>query len=204
VTRRPSTHRLSARRRSATHGPRTVLGTFASLAALTLPSAAAADKAVSIGDSGYLPRVVTVKQGEAVTWTNDGKRDHTVTSDTGKTMASDVLEPGDVFATLFTKRGTFRYHSTIGPDRMTGSVIVVAGPKTTSTSTSPTPPTGTLPEGFTPNPGNGSTTVSTTTADQGSTTDWPIVGLLIALALAVAATVIIIAVGRRRHGRGDT
>jgi plastocyanin len=62
------------------------LAAVGALAALALPAAAAADTSLSISDSGCKPAVVTVKQGEVVTWTNAGKRDHTVTSDTGMTM----------------------------------------------------------------------------------------------------------------------
>ena len=71
---------MATPRRIATRGPRCVLGAIVALgalAALALPAAAAADTSVSISDSGYTPAVVTIEQGEVVTWTNAGKRDHT-------------------------------------------------------------------------------------------------------------------------------
>jgi hypothetical protein len=67
-------------------GPLGVIAALGALAALALPAAAAADTSVAISDSAYKPAMVTIEQGEVVTWTNDGKRDHTVTSGTGTTM----------------------------------------------------------------------------------------------------------------------
>jgi plastocyanin len=154
--------------------PRGTAATIGLLAALALPAAAAADTSVSISDSGYAPATVTIKQGEVVTWTNKGTRRHTVTSDTGTTMASDPLGPGDSFATIFVKPGTFRYHSTVEPDQMQGTVVVKAAPLPTATG--PTPPTGTVPEGFKPGPGI--TTPETTAANGGTSDGWLVAGIV--------------------------
>ena len=130
---------------------------------LVVPAAAFADASATVTASGYSPAVVTVKRGAVVTWTNDDTAAHSVTSDDGATMKSGLLEPGQSFATLFEKAGTFRYRSTVTGDTMRGTVIVKPGPLPTATG--PTPPTGTVPGGFSPKPGAGPTATSTSAAD---------------------------------------
>ena len=191
----PSTTRpRGALRRLAGRGPLAALAVIA----LALPASAAADTAVSITDTAYAPATVTIEQGEVVTWVNDGTKDHTVTSDTGTTMQSDVLGPGDSFATLFTKAGTFGYHSTVASDDMAGTVIVK--PAKVPTATGPTPPTGTVPEGFTPGSGTAQTTTETVSAQDDD--DEPTALLIAGAAAAVAAAVVIaLLLVRRRKGR---
>jgi plastocyanin len=77
VTARPITRRMATPRRLVAPGPLGVLAALGALAALALPAAAAADTSVSISDTGYKPAVVTIEQGDVVTWITDGKGDHT-------------------------------------------------------------------------------------------------------------------------------
>src|SRR3954454_7618476 len=108
------------------YNPKVRAGTYlaVAVAAPVAPTVAAAETSISIIDTANAPATVTVKQGDVVTWVNDGTRDHTVTSDAGTTMQSDALGPGDSFATLFKVAGTFHYHSAVAPDSMRGTVIV--------------------------------------------------------------------------------
>jgi plastocyanin len=107
---------------------------------------AAADKNVSIVDLAYRPNKVTINQGEVVTWKNDGARSHTVTADDGS-FDSGTLSPGDAFANLFEKPGTYAYHCTIHPTRMKG-VVTVKAVAARPISSDVTPPPGTAPPGL--------------------------------------------------------
>ena len=164
--------------------------TLAVLVSLALPAAALADTSVSISDSGYAPASVTVKRGDVVTWVNDGTQQHTVTSDDGTTMQSDVLGPGDSFATLFETAGTFTYRSTVAGDAMSGTVVVEAGPLPPTTG--PTPPTGTVPEGFEPGPGITGTTTDAVTP-QPDESDRPTALLVAGVAAAVVVAAALLA-----------
>jgi len=133
---------------------------------------------------------VTVKRGDVVTWVNDGT-----------TMQSDVLGPGDSFATLFETAGTFTYRSTVAGDAMSGTVVVEAGPLPTTTG--PTPPTGTVPEGFEPGPGITGTTTDAVTP-QPDESDRPTALLVAGVAAAVVVAAALLAawlVRRRRRPR---
>jgi plastocyanin len=119
------------------------------LAGLTSP-ALAANKTAKIVDYAFQPQTITINQHETVTWTNTANRNHTVTSDDGTSFDSGALSHNDVFANLFDTAGTFKYHCSIYPTRMTGTIIVKAVAPTPKSSGSqpPTPPAGTLPPSF--------------------------------------------------------
>jgi plastocyanin len=91
------------------------------------PSGTAAVKpvaadAVTIRNFDFGPRVVTVKRGATIRWTNRDSEAHTVTSDAGA-FSSPVLQPGAGFSFTFAKPGSYRYHCSIHPF-MTGTVVV--------------------------------------------------------------------------------
>ncbi len=121
------------------------------LAAVALPgigtaASAPAGPAVSIIDFGYRPASLTVRQGTAVIWTNDGGVAHTVTANDGS-FDSGPVAPGEAFGNVFGQPGTYAYHCTIHPDRMKGAIVVTAV-AITPAPTGPTPPPGTLPPNF--------------------------------------------------------
>lgn len=155
------------------------------------PAAAANGGKVSITDSGFKPAVVMVKQWQVVTWTNDGKAKHGVASDTGSTLRSGALDPGQAYANLFKQSGTFTYHDSVHPS-LTGRVVVVAAPKPTVTD--PTPPSGKKPKHFKTGSGIPSTSRDTSS---GGGTNWTAIGA--GLGVAVAAAVGLIVLRRRRR-----
>jgi plastocyanin len=110
----------------------------------------AADQAVAITDFAYTPDPVTVSAGTVVTWTNQAGQAHTVTSDSGTTLASGRLGPGDSYGNLFDTPGTYAYHCEIHPTQMKGTIVVTAATASSAPSGSvgPTPPPGTLPPDF--------------------------------------------------------
>jgi plastocyanin len=174
-------------------------------------SALAAGKTAKIVDYAFQPKTITINQHQTVTWTNTANRNHTVTSDDGTSFDSGALSHNDVFANLFDTPGTFKYHCTIHPTRMQGTIIVkaVAATPPPSGSQRPTPPAGTLPPNFktpiptptiepsaspspTPSPLPSGTTDGTST---GSSTPLFLALLLIAVIVAV----VLYAVWRQRR-----
>jgi len=84
---------------------------------------AAKSTKVRIFDFKFTPQELTVKEGAKVTWTNDDKADHTVTSDGGE--FDQVIKPGGDFSYTFKKKGTFKYQDRLNTQAgLKGSVIV--------------------------------------------------------------------------------
>jgi plastocyanin len=71
----------------------------------------------------YEPRVLTVKIGTTVTWTNTGAVVHTVTAADRKTFDSKEIRPKARFSWTFPSAGTFAYICTYHP-WMKGTIVV--------------------------------------------------------------------------------
>ncbi len=85
---------------------------------------------VTITDAGFVPESLTVERGTAVTWTNQGSAQHTVTRprEGGIQVAgpdSPTLRTGDSYRYTYNAVGIFDYHCSIHPT-LTGSVTVTA------------------------------------------------------------------------------
>jgi plastocyanin len=78
-------------------------------------------------NSCYLPSIITIKQGQQVTWSNEDVAFHTVTSglydEPSDLFDSGHLDPEQKFIVSFDERGTFDYFCTLHP-WMAGKVIV--------------------------------------------------------------------------------
>lgn len=86
---------------------------------------------ISITDKGFNPATITIKVGQAVTWTNDGKKQHQIASDPHPTddaladLNDDApLLTGDSFSYVFEEAGTYTYHDELNPLGLNGTVIV--------------------------------------------------------------------------------
>lgn len=86
----------------------------------TSPSTPAGSTPVSIVSGASLltttafsPNPLTVSAGTTVTWTNNDKTTHTVTSNSGAFNGS--VSPNAQFSYTFATAGTFAYHCTIHP-----------------------------------------------------------------------------------------
>lgn len=84
---------------------------------------------VTIQSSGFLPKNITIKTEESVTWVNQDTADHTVNS-TPHPIHTDysslnlgVIKPGESKSLTFPKVGTYKYHNHLNPS-LTGSVTV--------------------------------------------------------------------------------
>ena len=77
----------------------------------------------------YSPNQLTVSPGTTVTWTNNDKLSHTITSgkvsdnDAGSMFDSGLVKSGKTFQFTFANTGTINYFCTVHP-WMTGQVIV--------------------------------------------------------------------------------
>ena len=89
----------------------------AGLILAAVPAAAAAGNRVSLGDDYYNPGLKTVSKGARVTWVNNGRDAHTVTT----AGWSKTLNPGQQYSRVV-RRG-FRYHCAFHSG-MTGRIAV--------------------------------------------------------------------------------
>ena len=94
-------------------------GTPKTTQAATTPEAEGAS--VEIKNFAFEPRTVTIKVGQAVTWTNQDSAAHTVAGDGG--IDSGDLSKGKSYSKTFDTEGAFDYHCSIHP-QMKGQVIV--------------------------------------------------------------------------------
>ena len=88
------------------------------------PATGAGPVAVHISNFTFGPKIVTVKVGQTITWTNDDDIPHTVVA-TDKSFRSKVLDTGQSFSFTFTKPGQVAYFCSLHP-MMTGKVTVAA------------------------------------------------------------------------------
>jgi plastocyanin len=89
---------------------------------------------VSMQGLAFIPKNVTINQGESVRWTNDESSsfiDHTVTSgnpgdaDAGAIFNSGVLRPGESFTFTFDTPGTYVYFCQIHALVMRDATVTV-------------------------------------------------------------------------------
>jgi plastocyanin len=85
---------------------------------------------VSITSRGFSPQTVTIKKGQAVSWTNKTFIKHQITSDvqpvsngTSGFKGQGALLQTDLFLVTFKTAGTFTYHDELNPS-LTGTVVV--------------------------------------------------------------------------------
>lgn len=97
---------------------------LAAAAAFAASPATAASSAVSMVDNAFKPATTTVSVGDTVTWRNDGKAPHEVSS---SAFSSGNVDAGKSYAWRATAAGTFayvcRYHEAQG---MKGTLVVRA------------------------------------------------------------------------------
>ncbi|MBI4296249.1 MAG: cupredoxin domain-containing protein [Chloroflexi bacterium] len=62
-----------------------------------------------IGDNFFTPASFSTTVGTTVTWTNNGQKPHSVTSNIG-VFDSGMLNPGQIFSFSFQSPGTYSYH----------------------------------------------------------------------------------------------
>ncbi len=83
--------------------------------------------AVRMEDMQFKPRVVSVRGGITVEWSNDDDVVHTVEKigREGEDFGSGRIRPGDTYKRTFVRAGVYRYRCSIHPNRMRGQVSVL-------------------------------------------------------------------------------
>ena len=66
--------------------------------------------AIDIEDFAFSPANVRIDVGTTITWTNRDSVGHTVTSDDGDELDSELLDEGETYAHTFTEPGTYAYY----------------------------------------------------------------------------------------------
>jgi len=77
---------------------------------------------VAMADFSFTPKLITVKVGQTVTWTNQGQTQHTVKGP--GFFSPRALDHGQKFSHRFSRRGRFNYLCTLHPALMRGTVVV--------------------------------------------------------------------------------
>jgi len=77
---------------------------------------------VSITNANFSPHTLDVTAGTTVTWINNDKAPHSVTSDAKGLFDSGPIQPGASFTFTFSQAGTFPYHSNNEP-AYTGTIL---------------------------------------------------------------------------------
>lgn len=78
---------------------------------------------VNIEDFAFSSKELKIKQGDKIVWTNLDSAKHTVTSDAGNELDSELLGEGKSYSHTFNNKGTFSYHCKPHP-YMKGKIIV--------------------------------------------------------------------------------
>ncbi len=78
---------------------------------------------VSIQDFAFAPEELTIQKGDTVTWTNFDSVAHTITSDEGNELDSELLSKNQTYSHTFQDDGVYPYHCTPHPS-MTATIIV--------------------------------------------------------------------------------
>lgn len=120
---------------------------LAGLAVAVVPSLAANQTVKTTDNLSFDPQVVTINQGETVTWSNDSGGLHNVKFDDGSfEQPSDPSFATWTVSRTFNQAGSFGYvcrqHASSG---MSGTVVVQPATTSGATNTTGTTPTTTLP-----------------------------------------------------------
>ncbi len=89
----------------------------------TYPTAYNSAYVVRMADIHYYPKKIVVNPGQRVTWVNQDRVTHTVTSNRGYELDSVNIAPGQAYTHVFSHRGVYYYHCRFHPG-MVGVVIV--------------------------------------------------------------------------------
>lgn len=77
---------------------------------------------VTIKDSAFSPKTLTIKKGQSVQWTNSDTLDHSIKAD-DNSFKSGTLKRKQTFEHTFKKAGKFPYACTLHP-REKGTIVV--------------------------------------------------------------------------------
>jgi plastocyanin len=97
---------------------------FAACSSSSKSSGSSSTPDITIKDFSFSPEPVSVKAGATVTIHNNGPSTHTVTSDDGTSFNVSVDSGKDATFTVPSKAGTYKFHCSIHPTQMKGTLTV--------------------------------------------------------------------------------
>jgi plastocyanin len=80
---------------------------------------------VTMQNTSYIPKNITVHVGQKITWVNKDPIPHTATATAGAKFDSGVMQPGAKYSFTPTKPGTIAYWCTIHRQVQTGTITVI-------------------------------------------------------------------------------
>ena len=86
------------------------------------PAAATNEAEISIQAFQFVPAILTVKAGTAITWVNHDEEPHNVVSPE-RVFRSKAIDGGEKFTVVLDKPGTYNYLCAVHP-HMRGKIIV--------------------------------------------------------------------------------
>ena len=104
----------------------------------------AAEVAITITDSTFSPKNVTINPGDTIKWVNASNMAHTATSDNGSFDSGTIIS-GQTFAAMFNASGSYQYHCNFhggaGGTGMAGTITVAStvAPSITNTQITNSP-----------------------------------------------------------------
>lgn len=78
---------------------------------------------IDIQNFSFNPSVLNISKGDKVIWINLDSVQHTVTSDSGSRLESELLENGESYSYVFNQGGSYSYHCIPHP-MMKGKIVV--------------------------------------------------------------------------------
>lgn len=78
---------------------------------------------VDIENFAYNEKELTIKKGDTIIWTNRDSVGHTVTSESGNELDSELLGEGESYSHTFNEAGTYDYYCKPHP-YMKGRIVV--------------------------------------------------------------------------------
>ncbi len=81
------------------------------------------EKNIEINGFAFSPQELTINQGETVVWTNKDSVKHSIISDAGNELKSELFSTSETFSDTFNSKGTFDYHCGAHPN-MKAKIIV--------------------------------------------------------------------------------
>jgi plastocyanin len=117
------------------HLRKPVLGLVLVLGLAAAGPATTATTTVQITKLGFVPKDVTVTQGDQVTWQNSDTANHQVVSQSGG-FASPILKPTETYTKVMDKTGKLSYVDPLVKNTR-GSITVQAAPVTATLTASP-------------------------------------------------------------------
>ena len=86
------------------------------------PAAASNEAEISIQAFQFVPAILTVKAGTAITWVNHDEEPHNVVSPE-RVFRSKAIDGGEKFTVVLDKPGTYNYLCAVHP-HMRGKIVV--------------------------------------------------------------------------------